>query len=110
MENILTRGLKPYANWDSEDLPVVSLTDSPEQALLEAYAVDMTKVQLGEKERPVESYIALRINAGRYTVMQWQVDEWWVTEPVRPENITVIGEEDFGTIEKRFDEKYPKIT
>lgn len=110
-DNILINGLKPYVNWDSAteetETAVVSLTDSAERALIEAYVVDVTKIECGEKERPAAGYVALRIDASHYSVRRWQVDEWWINDIVTPNHISIIMEESFESVERRYKKKCP---
>lgn len=87
-------------------MPVVSLTDSPDRALLDAYAVDSTKVELREKERLSQGYVALEINTAHYEVRKWEVDEWWIMEIINPKDITAVREEDYETVRKLYKEKY----
>lgn len=105
-DSILSNGLEPHHSWDSglaeSELPVVSLTKSGKRAILEAYIVDTSKVEDGEKERPAQGYVALRINAQCYEVRRWQVDEWWIMETIRPEDLKVVMEEDFASVERMY--------
>lgn len=74
LDSILTEGLKPFPNWDSNPIPVISLTISPEKALKEAYIVDCTNVSGGQKKF-AKGYASLEVDASSYKIEKWQVDE-----------------------------------
>ena len=108
LESILTKGLIPTPNWDSIDLPVISLTDSSEEALINAYIVDTMKVELREKENPAQGYIALEINASHYRAVKKWGNEWWIRRTIIPEHIRVVREADYETVRIQFEEKHGK--
>jgi len=107
LESILKRGLRPRINWDSlhKNLAVVSLTDSASEALIEAYVVDETKIELGEKKRRSKSYVALEIDTATYKVIRHQADEWWIAETIKPKHINVVAEEEYLAVKRRFEKK-----
>ena len=105
LEDILAHGLLPQRNWDSGDIPVISLTNSPEKALIVAFAVDATKIELGGKSKPAEYFVALKIKSENYNVQKWQVDEWWIKETIRPEDLEIILQKDYETVKKEWEIK-----
>ena len=102
LEDILTNGLLPQRNWDSGNSPVISLTNSPEQALIEAFIIDTTKAQLQEKNRVAEHYAVIKVITDNYTVKQWQIDEWWIQETVHPRDLEVVIIKDYETVKKEW--------
>ncbi len=110
LSNILIHGIKPHPNWDSGNLPVVSLTNFPEYALREAYVVDISKIQLCKKRNLAKDYVVLEVATKRYKVKKWQSGkwfgkirgEWWILRTVLPKDIRVVLEKDYKSVKKEF--------
>ena len=102
LEQILNEGLKPCPNWDSDHIAVISLTISADKALREAFIADKTKAELGEKRKVATGYVAIEVDTDNYQVEQWQVDEWWIKEPVRANDIGPVKSIDYETAARLF--------
>lgn len=100
IESIMRKGLIPKANWDSGKARVVSLTDSVERAFVMARAVDLTRVELREKQACSEKYAVLEIELGKYEVNFWNKREWWVYDKIQPEHLKCTGIKNYKEVEE----------
>ena len=90
VDSIMKKGLIPFYNWESPPVPVIALTSTTEDALREAYVADSTRVELKEKNELAQEYVVLEVEVKNYTLEDYESNEWWVFEKIRPEDIRVL--------------------